>query len=278
MLASLAEANLVVDFGLWSADGADGFLGLLFLVAAGTALSQILLMAVWFSCMNGSWLWRFGVPTVLTALIGYTAAIGVRAVSAEPSAMLVFPLVFQFPLFGLAALLWPICRIRGWRLAARASTVEIQRNQFCIGDVLAWMTIIGVLLTLVRFLFMSGGGVGSGIWLLLAIAVLPAPLLWAALITPLSDRPQKSWWLAIHILTLLLYVAVAFVICARLLYVALMEMPGPPGSVRLPQSLALTAMFFVGVPSLMSLNCFALRALGWRLVRQASARMPAVAT
>jgi hypothetical protein len=104
MLASLAAINLVVDFGLWSTDGADGFLGLLFLVAVGTALSQILLLALWFSCMNGGWLWRFVVPMVLTALIGYTAAIGLRAVSTEPWAKLVFPLVFQFPLFGLTAL------------------------------------------------------------------------------------------------------------------------------------------------------------------------------
>ena len=87
-LASLVAANLAVDFGLWSTDGADGFLGLFFLVAVGTALSQILLLALWFSCMNGTWLWRFGVPTVLTALIGYTAAVGLRIERMEPMAML----------------------------------------------------------------------------------------------------------------------------------------------------------------------------------------------
>ena len=163
MLALLAVVNLVVDFGLWSTDGVDGFLGSLFLVAVGTAIGQILLLALWFSCMNGSWLWRFGVPTVLTALIGYTAAIGIGSLSAEPRAMLVFPLAFQLPLFGLAALLWPICRTRGWRIAAGVSAVETQRNQFRIGDMLAWMTIIGVFLAIVRRIFTSGEGVGNGI-------------------------------------------------------------------------------------------------------------------
>jgi hypothetical protein len=197
----------------------------------------------------------------------------------EPLAMLVFPLVFQLPLFGLVALLWPIYRMRGWRIAARTSAVETQRNQFHISDMLAWMTVIGVLLTLVRFVyFRSGGNAGDGIWALLAFMVLPAPLLWAALVTPLSERPQQGWWLAVRILMLLLYVTVAFSICARLLYDSLMYMTGPPGSVRLPQSLAVTALYFVGVPSLLSLNSFALRGLGWRLIRQASARMPAVAT
>jgi hypothetical protein len=168
--------------------------------------------------------------------------------------------------------------MRGWRIAARASAVQIQPNQFHISDLLAWMTIIGVLLTFVRFLFMSGDNAGPAIWVLLAFLVLPAPLFWAALVTPLSDRPQKSWWLAIPILMLLLYATVAFAICAHLLYDALMFFPGPPGSVRLPQSLALTALYFVGVPSLLWLNCFALRAVGWRLIRQPSDQMPAVAT
>src|SRR5262245_12815550 len=165
MLALLAGVNLVVDFGLWTAYGVDGVLGLLALVAIGTTISQILFLALWFTCMNGSWVWRFVVPPSLTALIGCAAAVGIRTMSTAPIGMLVFPLVFQLPLFGLVALLWPFCRTRGWRIAVGVSAGETHRNQFRIGDVLAWMTIIGVFLTLVRLIVTSEEGGGRGSWL-----------------------------------------------------------------------------------------------------------------
>jgi hypothetical protein len=57
--------------------------------------------------------------------------------------------------------------------------------------------------------------------------------------------------------------------CTRSLYKELMDLPGPAGSVILLQSLALNALFFVGVPLILALNCLVLRALGWRLVRPA---------
>src|SRR5262245_10299680 len=193
-------------------DQSEGFRQLLFFVAFGVAASQILLLAVWLACAEGSPWWRFGVPLALTAMIGYVAAVGVFDLRREPWAMVVFPVVFQFPLFGLAALLWPFCRLRGWRLTVCAATNEVQLNQFRIGDLLAWMTIIGVLLALVRFLFMSGGGAGRGIWLLLAFLVLPAPLLWFALLTSLSVWLNGSRWLVFQILALVLYSTIAFAI------------------------------------------------------------------
>jgi hypothetical protein len=269
-LSVLVTANLVVDVGLFRVEQSEGFLQLLFFVAFGVALSQILLLAVWLACAEGSCWRRFGIPVVLTAMIGYVAAVGLFDLRMEPWAMVVFPVVFQFPLFGLASLLWPICRMRGWRLTAGASATEVQPNQFRIGDLLAWMTIIGVLLALVRFLFMSGGGAGRGIWLLLAFLVLPAPLLWFALLTSLSVWPNRSWWLVFQILTLVLYSTIAFAICARMLYDELILITGSPGYVLLPQCLALTAIFFGGVPSLLWLNCIILRMLGFRLIRPAS--------
>jgi hypothetical protein len=109
-LVVLAEANAVLDFGLFSADRSDGFIELLFFVEVGTVLIQILPLAVWFTCMEGSLGWRFGVPLLVTALIGYAAAIGGVF---DPMAMVVLPLTFQFPLFGIVAVLWPVCRTRG---------------------------------------------------------------------------------------------------------------------------------------------------------------------
>jgi hypothetical protein len=269
-LLALVVANLVVDVGLFGMYRSEGFVELLAFVAVGMAMSQILLLAVWLTCAQGSPWWRFGVPLALTAMIGFVAAVGLIDLRMEPWAMVVFPVIFQFPLFVLAALLWPFCRMRGWRLTAGAAANETQPNQFRIGDLLAWMTIIGVLLALVRFLFMSEGGAGRGIWLLLAFLVLPAPLLWFALLTSLSVWPKRSWWLVVQILALVLYSAIAFAVCARMLYDALIFTPGPPGSVLLPRSLALTAMVFIGTPSLLSLNCFVLRMLGFRLIRPAS--------
>jgi hypothetical protein len=269
-LSALVAANLVVDACLFRMSRAEGFFELLFFVAIGVALSQILLLAVWLTCAQRAWWWRFGIPSVLTALIGYAAAVGLIDLRREPRLMPAFALVFQFPLFVLAALLWPFCRVRGWRLVASAATTEVQRNQFRIGDLLAWMTIIGVLLALMRFLSMSGGGVGRGIWVLLAFLVLPAPLLWFVLVASLSVRPRRNWWAVVQILGLLLYSVLAFTICTRLLYDTLIFMRGPPGSVLLPQSLAVTAIFFVGVPLIFSLNCLVLRALGYRLIRPTS--------
>jgi hypothetical protein len=263
-LSALVAANLALDFGLFYCERLDGFLGLLFLIAVGIALSQIMLLAVWLTCMEGAWPWRFGTPITLTALIGYTAALGLGI---EALAMLVFPLAFQFPLFGLVALLWPLCRMRGWRLAKGESVPGVRHGQFRIADLLAWMTIIGVFLALVRWLFMSGGSAGRGIGTLLAFVVLPAPLLWAALVASFSYAHQWSWRLAVKVFAILLYSACAIAICARLLYQSLMELPGPPGVVVLPQSIALTALFFVAVPSILSLNCFVLRTLCWHLVR-----------
>jgi hypothetical protein len=270
MLLALVAANLALDFGLWHSDGVDGFLGLFLFVPFGTALSQVMLLAVWFTCMEGPWWWQFGVPIMLTAWIGYTAAIGLPTMRVEPWALLVFPLIFQFPLFVLAALLWPLCRMRGWRLASDPSAPSGPRGQFRIADVLIWMTIIGVLLAFVRFLFMSGRGAGSGIWLLLAFVLLPIPLLWTALTASLSPWPSRSWRLAGRVIAIGLYAAVAFAICARMLYDSLMDISGLPGYVALAQSVALTALFFVGTPSLLALNCLALRLLGWRLVRPES--------
>jgi hypothetical protein len=48
-----------------------------------------------------------------------------------------------------------------------------------------------------------------------------------------------------------------------------MELPGPAGWVVLLQSIALSGSFYFLVPLVLSLNCLALRALGWRLARPA---------
>jgi len=203
-------------------------------------------------------------------MIGYTAAIGLPTVRIEPWALVIFPLVFQFPLFALAALLWPLCRVRGWRLTTNASAASGPREQFRIADLLGWMTIIGVLLALVRYLFTSGSGAGAGIGTLLAFLVLPAPLLCAVLLASFSLSPARSWQLAGRVFALLVYAGIVFVICARLLYNDLLDRSGAPGYVVLPQGVGLTALFFIGVPSILALNCLALRLLGWRLVRPES--------
>ena len=184
-------------------------------------------------------------------------------------AMAVFPLVFQFPLFGMVAVLWPICRTRGWRLTASASSAAGQGGQFHIVDVLAWMTIIGVLLALARFIFIGSGRAGVGIWLLLTFVVLPAPLLWMVLLASFSFWPGRGWQLAVQACVLMIYTSIAAAICCRSLYDFLLDFPALPGFVALPQSIGLVAVYFLGVPGILALNCLALRGLGWRLVRPA---------
>jgi hypothetical protein len=264
VVIGIVPANLALDVGLFYTNLSQGFMGTMFLVPFGTVLSQILLLAVWFTCMEGSLGWRFGVPAVVTALIGYAAAIGVGF---DGMARAGFPLIFQFPFFALATVLWPICRTRGWRLTADSSKAAGQRGQFRIVDVLAWMTIIGVLLALVRFLFTGSGFRGLEIWVLLAFMVLPAPVLWMVLLASFSFWPGRGWQLAAQGCALLIYSAIAAVICCRSFYEMHVTVTGSPGRVVLPQSMALTALFFIGVPAILALNCLALRGLGWRLVR-----------
>jgi hypothetical protein len=129
------------------------------------------------------------------------------------------------------------------------------------------MMIIGVLLALVRLLFTGSGRAGPGFWLLVEFVVLPAPLLWTVLLASFSFWPGRRWQLVLQGCALLLYSAVAAFICCRSLYDVLIDLRGVPGFVVLPQSIALTAADFVGIPIILAINCLALRGLGWRLVR-----------
>jgi hypothetical protein len=275
-LTALVLGNLALDFALWQFDDADGFVGLLVLVAFGTAMCQAWLLAVWFACAEGGWKWRFGVPVALMGLVGYTAAAGIRVVGAEPGAMLIFPLVFQLPLFVLVAFLWPFCRLRGWRFTTAAAAVSRPAAQFRIADLIAWMTIIGVLLALLRFLVSEGRWGPGGLVMLMAFLVLPSPLLWAILVASFSAWPARSWRLAVRVVLVGLYTAGALAACVQELYKAQILRTGLPGSTILLQSVALSVLFFVAVPSILALNCLALRGLGWRLARPAADRHPAV--
>ena len=266
VLSALVVANLALDYGLWCCTRSQGFLGYLSPIAIGAPLAQILLLALWLSCGETRWPWRLGLSVLLAALLGAAAMLGAGF---DPIGMIFVPILLEILLLALVALLLPLRRLRGWRLTKSADTTAGPRSRFRISDLLLWMLVIGVPLALVRVLrtqVFTGPAPTAFPTLLMSLLLLP-PLLWMVLLV--SFAPHTRSRTALSAGGIMLYAGVATAIGTRLWYPLLMELPGPAGWVVLLQSIALCGSFYFLVALVLSLNCLALRALGWRLVRPA---------
>jgi hypothetical protein len=265
-LSALVVANLVLDYGLWCCVPSRGFLGYLAPMAIGTLLGQTLLLALWMSCGEARWMWRLAFPVLLAALLGAAAILGVGF---DPAGIIFTPVLLEILLLALVALLLPLRRLRGWRLTNSAETAAGPRSRFQISDLLVWMLVIGVPLALVRLLSIPAwaGPAPPAFRALVMFLLLLPPLLWMVLLASFAPKGRSRTTLSV--VGVVLCACVATAIGTRLWYPLLMELPGPAGWVVLLQSIALSGSFYFLVPLVLSLNCLALRALGWRLARPA---------
>lgn len=267
-LCVIVLANLAVNLALGCCLRSDDIqwalvLIAMLLIAIGTLLAQTLLVAVWMSFSEGRWLWKWGIPALLLACLATACGLGAGSTGLDVAGA---ALPLEVLLCMLVALLIPLRRVRGWRLTTRQDAVPGELGRFRIRDLLIWMIVIAVPLAVIRFLAapLSDGNISSGLRTLAVLVLMLLPLLWLALLAALAPREWRQTWL--YAAWIPLYTLTAIALGAYFAYPWLEPLVWPrPGWFVLAHT---GALFIVG-PLIVSLNCLALRRLGWRLVRPA---------
>ncbi len=265
-LLAIVLVNLVWNFGIsWCLRSEDiGWalvLVALLIVAIGTLVAQTFVLSVWISFSEGRWLFRWGIPALLLIFLATACGLGAGA-SGLGAAGAALPLAVLLCM--LVALLIPLRRVRGWRLTTRQDAVPGELGRFRISDLLIWMVVIAAPLAIIRLFasLLSNQDIPTGMRAIAMLVLLLLPLLWLALLAAFAPRGWRHTWLLAG--GIVAYAVVAIVLGAYFIFPWLEPLLWPlPGWIVL----SITAAFFVSGPLVVSLNCLALRMLGWHLVR-----------
>jgi hypothetical protein len=160
-----------------------------FMAPSGLLLGQMMLSAVWIACSAGSVPRRYGLPMLFVLAAGTATAVGGGG---GWSGVLWIGLLLQFLLWTFVAVLFPLARLRGWRLAVDASRPERETNRFRIGDLLLWTALLAFPLAFLRIVFQptEGATIAPGLAAMIAILVMMSPILWLG--TAWALRPPTA--------------------------------------------------------------------------------------
>lgn len=197
----LIAANLVANGALglivrWGQTWELSLLALpLLLASVGLLLGQVMLSAVWIACSPGSVPRRYGLPMLFVLAVGTATVI---ASGGGWSGVLWVGLMLQFLLWTFVAVLFPLARLRGWRLEIATSDPQRETNRFRIGDLLLWMSLLGFPLAVLRTMVepAAGAAIPARLVAVVAILVMLSPILYFgtewSLRTPAAVRSPRS--------------------------------------------------------------------------------------
>lgn len=148
-----------------------------FAALGGLLLGQTMLSAVWIACSAGSVPQRYGLPMLFVLAAGTATVVGggggwENVVGAG--------LLLQFLLWTFVAVLFPLAKLRGWRLDIDARGPSRETNRFRIGDLLLWTALLAFPLAVLRTVFepAEGAAIPADLAAIIAILVMLSPILW----------------------------------------------------------------------------------------------------